>query len=68
MSSSEQAAPADVRERIIATYRREIGVQPQREKDFKQLGDLIADLQRRVKSMEGYIDDSQREQEDYLSS
>ncbi len=68
VSQNESAAPGDVREKIISTYRREIAVQPQREKDFKQLSDLIADLQRRVKSMEGYLDDSQREQEDYLSS
>lgn len=57
----------EVRDRIIQTYRHEIQVQAQRERDYRHLGDLIADLQRRIKGLEGVIQDSQRDYEDSVS-
>lgn len=48
----------DIRDRIIQSYRDEIKVQPQRERDYRHLTDLIGDLQRRIKSLEGCLGDS----------
>ena len=62
MRSSEET-----RDKIIASYRDEIKVQPQRERDYKHLNDLISDLNRRIKSLEGSISDSHRDYEESLS-
>jgi hypothetical protein len=58
----------ELRDRIITTYKDEIKVQPQRERDYKHLGDLVADLQRRIRGMEAYLKDSQHEYEETLSA
>jgi predicted nucleic acid-binding Zn-ribbon protein len=41
-------------------------VQPQRERDFRHLQDLIGDLQRRIRSLEGNLQDSQKDYEEAL--
>jgi len=58
----------ETRDRIINSYREEIKVQPQRDRDYRHLSDLIADLQRRIRGLEGHLSDSQREHEESLSS
>ena len=42
-------------------------MQAQRERDYRHLGDMIADLQRRCKGLEGVLSDSQRDYEDSLT-
>lgn len=56
----------DARDRIIGTYREEIKNHQVRERDFKSLQDVIAELQRRVRSFEGEIGTCQRDHEERL--
>lgn len=57
----------ETRDRIINSYREEIKAQPQRERDYRHLTDLIGDLQRRIRSLEVHLQDSQREHEESLN-
>lgn len=58
----------EIKDRIIVTYKDELKIQPTRERDYRHLADLIADLQRRTKAFELYISDAQRDYEDTLNS
>lgn len=56
----------DTRDRIINTYREEIKNNQARERDFKILQEVIADLQRKVRGLENEIGSCQRDHEDRL--
>lgn len=72
-SRFEAQAPAqtgpssdDTRDRIIATYREEIKNHQARERDFKILQEVIAELQRKVRGLENEIGVCQRDHEDRI--
>jgi peptidoglycan hydrolase CwlO-like protein len=56
----------DTRDRIINTYREEIKNHQARERDFKILQEVIADLQRKVRGLENEIGSCQRDHEDRI--
>lgn len=49
------ASPDEVRDRIINSYRDEIKCHQARERDFKILQEVIADLQRKARGLENEI-------------
>lgn len=73
LANSRFEAPAttgpssdDTRDRIINTYREEIKNHQARERDFKILQEVIADLQRKVRGLENEIGSCQRDHEDRI--
>jgi chromosome segregation ATPase len=60
------SSPDEIRDRIITTYREEIKNHQARERDFKILHEVIADLQRKVRGLENEIGSCQRDHEDRL--
>ena len=56
----------ETRDRIINTYREEIKNHQARERDFKILQEVIADLQRKVRGLENEIGSCQRDHEDRI--
>jgi chromosome segregation ATPase len=57
-------SPDDTRDRIINTYREEIKNHQARERDYKILQEVLSDLQRRSRALEGEIAAQQRDHED----
>lgn len=57
-------SPEDTRDRIINTYREEIKNHQARERDFKILQEVLADLQRRTRVLENEITGQQRDHEE----
>ncbi len=73
LANSRFEAPAttgpssdDTRDRIVNTYREEIKNHQARERDFKILQEVIADLQRKVRGLENEIGSCQRDHEDRI--
>lgn len=64
--SSTGPSSDDTRDRIIATYREEIKNHQARERDFKILQEVIAELQRKVRGLENEIGVCQRDHEDRI--
>ena len=61
------ASAEETRDRIISTYREEIKAHQAHDRDFRVLQEHIAELQRRIRTLEGDLKDSQTENEDRLS-
>lgn len=64
--SSVVASPDDTRDRIINSYREEIKNHQARERDYQMLQQVMLDLQRRIRGLEGEISQCQRDHEDKL--
>ena len=64
--SSTGPSSDDTRDRIIATYREEIKNHQARERDFKILQEVFAELQRKVRGLENEIGVCQRDHEDRI--
>lgn len=66
MEVSSGPRPEDTRDRIINSYRDEIKNHQVRERDFQVLQQVILDLTRRIRGLEGETQHCQRDHEDRL--